>query len=170
VLHLDAAPEGFDIPSICDAGSYCEEIAQNTCTSQSTNQACSTDSDCPSTWTCGCEALCSGALSPPPGEDASPAAPSCTLVCLAPNSDLMQEVCAGPASFSGNGGSAAAAPSPSGSSDAGGATSAGDTATGTASGAHGGGCQVGAGDPSAIAGLITAAALALARRRPRKRT
>jgi MYXO-CTERM domain-containing protein len=83
----------------------------------------------------------------------------------------MQEVCAGAASFPGNGGGAAAAPLPSSSSDAGGATSAGDTATGaTAASAHGGGCQVGAGDPSAIAGLITAAALALARRRPRKRT
>jgi MYXO-CTERM domain-containing protein len=171
-LHLDAAPAGFDFPSICDAGSYCEEVVQNACAPQSNNQPCSSDSDCASTWTCGCEFTCSDAIELP-GSDASGSAPSCTLVCLAPNSDLVLQGCAGGAGGpSGNGVGASALPSGAGSSDAGGTTTAPTSGTSTSSGASSahGGCQVGADDPSAIAGLVTAAALALARRRVRKRT
>ena len=42
---------------------------------------CSVDSDCPSTWTCGCETNCDGPVLAADG--------GCTTVCIAPNSDLL---------------------------------------------------------------------------------
>ena len=157
-----APPAGFAIPSICEAGTTCTEVAWNTCVAPQTTP-CSVDSDCPSTWTCGCETNCDGPVLAADG--------GCTMVCIAPNSDLFAgEVCAGGAGVS-LGSNGPSAPSSPMSSDSGldAAASGASAAAAGSSGAHGGGCQIGSDRTSASWMLVAAGALALARWRPRRR-
>jgi hypothetical protein len=155
-------PPGFPaIPPLCDAGSTCTAVSVNQCVAQQ-SVPCSGDSDCPSTWTCGCETNCDGPVLASDG--------GCMMVCVAPNSDLVLEVCAGGAQAtpSGGGGSAPAPSSP-GASDSG-AGAAGSGASPGAAGSSGGhgGCQIGSDSTSASWVLVGAGVLAWARWRPRR--
>ncbi len=154
-----APPAGFPIPSICEAGTTCTDVSWNTCVAPQTT-ACSVDSDCPSTWTCGCEVGCNGPILASDG--------SCTRVCIAPNADLFgAPICAG-TSGGGFGTVGSTAPSLPGARDSG-VDAAGSSATaGAASSAHGGGCQIGSESTGTSWTLIAAGALAWTRRRPRR--
>src|ERR1700690_3636086 len=72
----------------CRAGSICSLFLWNRCEAEQTGP-CSVDSDCPSTWTCGCRAGC-GLLNFPGSAIDS----GCTTACSPPNSDLVVEECA----------------------------------------------------------------------------
>jgi MYXO-CTERM domain-containing protein len=156
-------PPGFPIPSICEPGTTCTEVSWNNCAAPQTTP-CSVDSDCPSTWTCGCETNCDGQVLTADG--------SCMTVCMAPNSDLFAgEICNGGAaggSFAPSGStSAPSAPAASGSGvDA--AASGKSPSTGGSSSGHGG-CQVGSDHASASWILVMAGVLAAARCRPRRK-
>jgi hypothetical protein len=77
---------GFNIPAICQPGSTCTSNTYKMCQSQAPG-SCDVDSDCPSTWTCGCEAEGLGG-SLVLADASMMTGASCTKVCLAPNSDL----------------------------------------------------------------------------------
>ncbi len=170
-LFGDAGPPlGFPASlSICEAGTTCTSVTWNTCVAQQTG-ACTVDSDCPSTWTCGCQANCGGTLSL--GEPALDA--SCTMACVPPNSDLIVEECAGGAEAPSLGPSGSTpAPSSPGASDSGGGVEAtgpsGSPATaGSSSGQAG--CQIGSDGTSATWALAAAGLLAATRRRTRRRS
>jgi hypothetical protein len=79
---------GFDIPPICQPGSTCTSNTYKTCQSQAPS-SCSVDSDCPSTWTCGCEQVGGfGGELPLLTDGAVATDAACTKTCIAPNSDL----------------------------------------------------------------------------------
>jgi MYXO-CTERM domain-containing protein len=160
ILFGDAGlPAGFHIPSICEAGTTCTEVSWNNCMAPQTTP-CSVDSDCPSMWTCGCETNCNGPVLTPDG--------SCTMVCMAPDSDLFAgEVCFGGAAAGsfGPGGSTPAPSSPAAPDS--GAGTGGSSASPGATG-HGG-CQIDSGDTGASGALMAAGLLAAATWRSRRR-
>ncbi len=83
----DFGDSGPQIPVICEPGSTCLSVTWKTCNAAQT--ACRADSDCPSTWTCGCADI--GVVSTPaifPDGAVQTSSAPCTTVCLAPNSDL----------------------------------------------------------------------------------
>jgi hypothetical protein len=157
-----ALPPGFPgFPSICEAGATCTEVTWNTCVAQQTGP-CKVDSDCPSTWTCGCRANCGG-VAPPPGGSALDA--GCMMVCIPPNSDLSLAACNGAA----GGPSFGVSPLPSGGSDSGGgASGSGGSPAASGSSSMHGGCQAGSDVPSASWTLIAPVVLAAVRRRSGK--
>ena len=157
-----ALPAPFSNLSICEAGTTCTEVSWSNCSAPQTSP-CSVDSDCASTWTCGCETNCDGPVLAAYG--------GCTMVCIAPNSDLFAgEVCAGGAEAppSGGGGSAPALSSPA-PSDGGVDAEAAGKAPAT-SGSSSGGCQAGSDGASGSWPLFVAGLLAAARWRPRRRS
>jgi hypothetical protein len=151
-------PPGFPL-SICEAGTTCTEVTWKTCVAQKTG-ACSVDSDCPSTWTCGCPSTCSE-LPPIPGQPLVDA--GCTMGCIPPNSDLDPFFCAG----------AVGAPSSFGPSASDGGDGVVEREGGAASGADSegthGGCQVGSGGAGIGWYFAAAAGLAWARGKRRRR-
>jgi hypothetical protein len=160
-------PPGFPaIPAICDAGSTCTAVTWNTCTAQQTG-SCTVDSDCPSTWTCGCQASCGGVAVP---TGSSTADAGCTMACIPPNSDLVVEICGGAAEGPslGSGGGSPSEPT-SVSSDSGVNAAGPSGSSGGSSSSHGGGCQIGSDSASASWSLIAAGVLAAAGRRLRRR-
>jgi hypothetical protein len=160
------APGPLPVPSQCDLDSVWTDVTWNTCVAQTTGswpcgscQSCSVDSDCPSTWTCACQVTCSnyplfrqGALTVDSG---------CALACSPPNYDLLIEGCDGlpypPAVDNSN-------PDAS-DSEVGSGASPGVAGS---SGGHGG-CQIGLDGTSGSWALVTAAVLAAARARPRRK-
>jgi|SRR5580700_887714 hypothetical protein len=158
------APGFPAISPICDAGSTCTKVTWNTCVARQTGP-CSDDSDCASTWTCGCETTCSAVPPPPTGVPAVDA--GCTMACIAPNSDLAIEVCNGAALPAAVGSTPeSSAPSDSG-VDAAGASGSSSIA-GSAGGS--GGCQIGSNTGGAPWTLVMTGILAAARwRAGRKR-
>lgn len=86
---LPPPDSGFDVPPICQPGSTCTANTYKTCQSQAPG-SCAVDSDCPATWTCGCEQGGFGGggdvVLPVDADIATDA--SCAKTCLAPNSDL----------------------------------------------------------------------------------
>jgi MYXO-CTERM domain-containing protein len=168
VLGDAAIPGGLQIPSICEAGTTCTEVSWNTCAAPQTTP-CSVDSDCASTWTCGCETNCDGPVLAADG--------GCTMVCIAPNSDLFAgEVCSGGAEGSAGGLSfgpsgSTAAPSSPGASDSGvdAAGASGSPAAAGSSSGHGG-CQVGSDSTNWSWALVSVGVLAAAGWRPRRRS
>jgi hypothetical protein len=168
---LPPPDSGFNIPAICQPGSTCTSNTYKTCQSQAPG-SCDVDSDCPSTWTCGCQQGGVGGEGPADPAMATTDA-SCAKACLAPNSDL--------AFFGGeNGAGASFGPAGTGVGvDAGAVEGAGtpslgnDTAKAAAgappAGNSSGGCAVGGGGGGAdfwapIGGLLVAL-----RRRCRRR-
>ncbi len=151
-------PPGFPaIPSICEAGTTCTEVTWRTCVAQQTG-ACSGDSDCPSTWTCGCQSTCSE-LPTPPGQ--TPIDAGCTKGCIPPNSDLDPFVCAG--------GVGAPSFGPFVSDGGASAEREGGAPNGAASSGSHGGCQMGSGSAGIGWYLAVAAGLAWARGGRRRR-
>ncbi len=158
----DAALGGFAIPSICEAGTTCTEVSWNTCVAPQTTP-CSVDSDCPSTWTCGCETNCNGPVLASDG--------SCMTVCIAPNSDLFGgEICFGGAGGGSFGAIGSTVPSSPVALDSG-VDAAGSGVTSGAGSSSGGdgGCQIGSDGTGTSWTVIAAGVLALARSRHRKR-
>jgi hypothetical protein len=84
---LPPPDSGFNIPPICQPGSTCTSNTYKMCQSQASG-SCAVDSDCPSTWTCGCGAVegLGGGLVLADASVTTDA--SCAKACLAPNSDL----------------------------------------------------------------------------------
>jgi len=161
VLGDAAAPPGFNIPSICEAGTTCTEVSWSNCAAPQTT-ACSVDSDCPSTWTCACETNCNGPVLAADG--------GCTMVCIAPNSDLFAgEACAGAAG--GGFGPVSSTPAPSSPAPDSGVDAAGSGASPATAGSSGGGggCQIGSDSTSASWALVATGVLAAARWRPQRR-
>ena len=156
-------PGGFQIPSICEAGTTCTEVSWNNCVAPQTTP-CSVDSDCPSTWTCGCETNCDGPVLAPDG--------GCTTVCIAPDSDLFAgELCAGGAG-AGSFGPSVSTPAPSSPAPDGGvgvAASGASPGAASSSSAHGGGCQIGSDGSSGSWPFVVPGVVAAARWRPRRR-
>jgi hypothetical protein len=166
---LPPPDSGFPaIPPLCEAGTTCTETKTNMCVAQQTG-TCTVNSDCPSTWTCGCKASCDDVAQPPGG---SAVDAGCMMGCIPPNSDLVLEVCGGAAEAPSLGPSGSTpVPSSPGASDGGGETagpSGSPAAAGSSSG--GGGCQIGSDATSATWALVTAGILAAARWRPRRRS
>jgi MYXO-CTERM domain-containing protein len=157
----DAALGSFQIPAICEAGTTCTEVSWNNCAAQQTSP-CSVDSDCPSTWTCGCETNCDGPVRASDG--------GCMMVCIAPNSDLLGGVCNGGGEGSGAGfGSLTTTPSSS-SGDGGPAAAVAGSPAGSGSSSGQGGCQVGSDATGGSWSLVVmTGVLAMARWRPRRR-
>jgi MYXO-CTERM domain-containing protein len=157
-----ALPAGFPNPSICQAGSTCTEVSWSNCVAPQTTP-CSVDSDCPSTWTCGCETNCNGPVLADDG--------GCMMVCMAPNSDLFAgEVCGGAEGVSSGPSNSTPAPSSLGASDDGVDAAASGASPGAAASSSGhGGCQVGSDSASAPWTLVIMGFLAAARWRPRRR-
>ena len=163
ILGDAATLGGLPIPSICEAGTTCTEVSWSNCAAPQTTP-CSVDSDCPSAWTCRCETNCDGPVLAADG--------GCTMVCIAPNSDLFAgEVCAGGAEAPpSEGGGSAPAPSSPGASDSGaGAARLGESPASAGSSSGHGGCQMGSGGTSGSWALVSAGLLAAARWRPRRR-
>ncbi len=109
----------------CDAGITCVSITSKSCVTPE-RHACTTDSDCVSTWTCACPSCL------PPQSSGS-----CGKQCVAPNSDFAIVPC----------GPTEPAPTPGATIDGG--RDAGEIAVtmpGTAGGGGSGGCQLAARD------------------------
>jgi hypothetical protein len=154
-------PPPFSNLSICEAGTTCTKVQWNDCVAPQA-APCSVDSDCPSTWTCGCETNCNG---PVTGTDGG-----CVTVCLEPNADLFSgEVCFGgegsSPGFNGLPTSSGSVPADSGASAGG----SGDSPSKSAASGSQGGCQVGSGGASGSWPLVVAGILAMARWKPRRR-
>jgi hypothetical protein len=166
-------------PNLCDGGTqYCFSVSWKTCVGPTTT-ACKLDSDCPSTWTCGCEATCSLGPAEPVGYDAGAAGvdAGCSMVCTPPNADLVTLACAGSEGPS-NGGSPGPTAPVTPTSDGGGTTSvpvsgasptsaSAPTSAPTGTGEAGsGGCLIGGGDAaSSSSALILAMCAWMFRRR-----
>jgi hypothetical protein len=159
------------LPAICDAGSTCLSITQNTCVAEQT-PPCTVDSDCPSTWTCECQMTCGGVNLPETSSDSgeSTVDAGCTKACTPPNSDLLTFACEGAEGTTNGGGAPSTSPVAEAGADSDAATEALDgggvapaallveagTDSGTASpsgsrgaassASHNGGCQIGPGD------------------------
>lgn len=146
----DSGPDSgcmFPVHSLCDAGSTCTELTWNSCQQQATGP-CTVDSDCPSTWTCQCQANYGGPGGPEIPADASPAPvdAACMKRCVPPNSDLAFGGFNGGAEAPSTGSGPAGGPS---TPDAGNAGVAANPASPSAGrGGHGsnGGCRMGAGN------------------------
>ena len=160
----------FPVPAICDAGSTCLSITSKMCVAQQT-AACAIDSDCPSTWACQCPMTCGGSsgVALPPGAGQGTVDAACTKACVAPNSDLVADVCFGSAAGPANGGSVAPPPSlPERAADSG--ASGSSASPGAAGSAGSGGCQVGGEETTTGWSLGAVAAFLWATRRgPRRR-
>jgi hypothetical protein len=152
-------PPGLSTPCI---ESYpmgtCKSLTWNTCVAQQTG-TCSVDSDCPSTWTCGCVMTCGFSQAPIPASDTDAA---CTLGCIPPNSDLAFEGCIPPEE---------APPPIHEPTDSGvdATSSSGPSATAGASRTHPGGCQIGSGGASEGWAPVAVGALAATGWRSRRR-
>jgi hypothetical protein len=166
-------------PNSCGGGPVtCFSVAWKTCVAQTT-APCSADSDCPSTWTCGCKAPCGGSSG---GIGAySDAGPStveagCTKACVPPNSDLAPLQCGG--LLGGGGGFANASadaspvlssPVPSTEVEGGAGSGSPQRAMPSAAPSANRGCQIGEGDSGGWTACLLAALACVSARRLAKR-
>jgi hypothetical protein len=167
---LPPPDSGFpSIPALCDAGSTCTKTTTNACVAQQPSTPCTVDSQCPSTWTCGCQMTCtSGGLEMPAGVDANASPAACTQVCIPPNSDLVIEVCNGVEGLGGGGalGGSTSSPAPA---DGGARSDTAAPGATSASPASHGGCALGREGASEGWALGAVAALACVARRARRK-
>jgi|HubBroStandDraft_6_1064221.scaffolds.fasta_scaffold38318_3 hypothetical protein len=146
--------------TICLDGGTCLYTTWNECFAQQTGP-CTVDSDCPSTWSCGCQTATCGVLEPADLVDAG-----CTMACIPPNSDLLVPgACLG-------GVASGTTPMPAvsdGGIDSGAAGPADSEVAVPGGSSRGGGCQMATGDTTTGWTLVAAGVLALGFRRPARR-